>query len=158
MITNDLNNIMLYKPNILDDSKVMALQKEFFNTHCKFSGTCDLNLFDNYIDWLAHTINQTRQTKFNNNSNSIKYTYLANNNNELIGMVEIIVYYNPDSSQNHAHIVECIRPSCRRKGFGKPLIKKSIQECSFLGINKNNITYERNSKASTGTMNKITDF
>lgn len=156
MITNDLNNISLYKPNILDDSKVMDMQKEFFNTYCKFSGTCNLNLFDNYIDWLAHTINQTHQTDFCNNS--IKYTYLVSNNNALIGMVEIIIYHDTILSQTHAHIIECIRPSCRRKGFGKPLIKKAIQECSFLGINKNNITYERNSKASTGTMNKITDF
>lgn len=158
MITNNLTDITLCKPNILDGNQVMDMQKEFFNTHCKFNGTCDLNLYNDYIDWLAHTINQTHQTEFNHNPNSIKYTYLVTHNQQLIGIVEIIVYYDTNLLQNCAHIVECIRPSCRRKGFGKPLMKKAVQECLFLGIEKSNITYERNSKASRGTMNKITDF
>ncbi len=158
MTNNNLTNINLRKPNILDCNRVMEMQKEFFATHCKFNGTSNLNLYHDYIDWLANAINQTHKAEFNNNPNSIKYIYLVISNNQLIGMVEIIVYYDTYSLQNHAHIVECIRPSCRRKGFGKPLMKKAIQECTFLGIEKNNTTYERNSKACNGTMNRITDF
>ena len=87
----DINDITLCKPNILDCNNVMEMQSEFFNTHCKFNGTCDLHLFNDYIDWLANTINQTHQTQFNNNPNSIKYTYLVKYQNSLIGMVEIII-------------------------------------------------------------------
>jgi len=158
MTTNILTNIKLCRPSILDEIKVMDMQKEFFNTCCKFNGTNDLNLYSDYIDWLANTINQTHGTTFNTKSDSIKYTYLATSQDKLIGMVEIIIYYDTNSLQNHAHIIECIRPAERRKGFGKPLIKKAMHECISLGIKKINITSELNSKASNDTMNRITDF
>ena len=158
MITNNLTSITLYKPNIADCNKVMNMQTEFFSTHCKFNGTCNLHLYRDYIDWLANTINQSHKTNFNNNTNSVKHTYLVDNNSKFIGMVEIIIYFDEKSSQTRAHIIECIRPACRRCGYGKPLMKKAIQECVFLGVAKNYITYERNSKACNETMNKITDF
>lgn len=143
-------------PSILDEQSIMRMQQEFFNTNCKFNGTSNLDLFNNYIDWLANTINQSNNYKFNNTSCK-KFTYLAIINKSLIGMVEIIAYTNP-ANQKSAHIIECIRPSCRRLGYGKPLIKQAIQECLSYGIRKDNITFERNNKASNGTMTKIMDF
>ena len=73
-------------------------------------------------------------------------------------MVEIVFYYQAHTSQFHAHIVECIRPSERRKGYGKILLKKAIEECRSFGIKKDKVTFECNSKACNGTMNKIIDF
>jgi hypothetical protein len=46
----------------------------------------------------------------------------------------------------------------RRNGFGKPLLKKASHECRSFGVLKENITFERNSKASNDTMNRIMDF
>ena len=159
MIKPKCTDLKLNEPTILDCDKVLAMRQEFLNTNCKFNGTCNLDLYDKYIDWLAHTINQTHGTEFNNNPSSIKHTYLVTApENVLIGRVEIIFYYNYQSMQQCAHIVECIRPTCRRQSFGKPLLKKAIQECCAFGIAKQNISFERNSKASNDTMNKITDF
>jgi len=152
-------DIILRSPNILDDKQIMEMQREFFATHCKFNGTCNLNLFNNYVEWLAHTINQTHGTEFNNNPSSTKHTYLVTNSqNALLGMVEIIFFYDYETANRCAHIVECIRPIYRRQGLGKPLLKKAIHECNSFGICKQNITTECNSKACNDTMTKIINF
>lgn len=153
----DIKELKFNEPSILDGAKVMDMRQEFLSTFCKFNGTCNLDLYEDYIEWLAHTIKQTHSTIFNNENNATKTTYLINIDNTLIGMVEIIFYVKTHTNIQHAHIIECIRPLCRRKGYGKPLLKKAIYECTSLGIKKENITYERNSKASNDTMTKI-DF
>lgn len=160
MIKFEHNDILLHEPTILDGDVVLDMRKEFLATHCKFNGTCDLDLYETYIDWLAHTIHQTHITEFANQPSSSKQTYLVSNKklNILIGMVEIILYYNHQSMHQQAHVIACIRPSYRRQGYGKPLIKKAIQECNSFGIRKEFVTFERNSKASNDTMNKIMDF
>lgn len=158
MTKPNINDIKLNEPTILDGAKVMDMRQEFLSTFCKFNGTCNLDLYEDYIEWLAYTLNQTHQTEFNNELGASKNTYLVMVDTTLIGMVEIIFYYNYSTNQRHAHIIECIRPSCRRKGYGKPLLKKVMQECHSFGIKNDNITYERNSKASNGTMTKILDF
>ncbi len=160
MAKQTYDEITLREPTILDVEKVMDMRKEFLNTHCKFNGTSNLNIYDNYIDWLAYTINQTQQSSFNNNSNCTKFSYLAisKEKNILIGMIEIIFYYDLNLMQKRAHIIECVRPSKRRQGYGKILIKKAIEECISYGLKKYNLTYERNSKASRETMSKIIDF
>ncbi len=155
MITKELD-FTIHEPNILDEKAVLEMQQEFFNTNCKFNGTSDLNLFNNYIDWLANTINQTHCYNFNNMPGS-KLTYLATINHTLVGMLEIVCYTNINNI-NCAHIIECIRPFCRRLGYSKPLLKKAIEECNSFGIRKNNITFEYNNKASSDTMTKIMDF
>lgn len=154
-----ITDIYLQEPTILDSSRVLSMQNEFFSTCCKFNGTCDLDKYHNYLDWLAHTINQRHSTIFDTFENCTKNTYLVSTiNNPLIGMVEIIFYHNPETFSHNAHIIVCIRPCERRKGYGKPLLKKAIQECKSFGIKKENITFERNSKACNSTMSKIIDF
>lgn len=158
MIKPNYEYFKLIEPNILDGKKVMCMRDEFLSSNCKFNGTCNLDLYSNYIDWLANTLNQKSFIQFNEYSAS-KHTYLITTPDEtLIGMLEIILYYDTINFKRKAHIVECIRPSFRRKGFGKPILKKATIECSLFGIKKNSITFERNSKACNETMRKIMDF
>ena len=117
----------IYEPTILDECPVIEMQKEFFSTNCKFNGTNNLDVFNNYIDWLANAINQTHFYNFCG-IGSKKLTYLVNINNNLIGMFELIIYTNTQNYRS-AHIIQCIRPSCRRLGYSKPLTKKIIHEC-----------------------------
>ncbi|MBO5910157.1 MAG: GNAT family N-acetyltransferase [Clostridia bacterium] len=103
-------------------------------------------------------MNQTHGVNFNNISNATKITYLVVDEiNTLIGIVEIIFYCQTDY-QFSAHVVECIRPTQRRKGYGKLVRKKAIEECNSFGIKKDKISFECNSKACNDTMKKLIDF
>lgn len=158
MIKPIIDNIALREPSIIDEKMVLDMKKEFVSTYCKFNGTNNLNLYSDYIAWLAHTINQTHCTSFEQYNNAVKLTFLVEDIviNQLIGMTEIILYNY--SNVKRAHVITCIRPSSRRKGYGKVLTKKSVYECNSLGVKKEFITFEHNSKASRGTMSKIIDF
>ena len=158
MIKPLIDNIVLREPSITDENIVFDMKKEFISTYCKFNGTNDLNLYSDYIEWLAHTIKQTNSATFAEFDNAVKLTYLAidSTSNQLIGMIEIVLY--TSSHTRRAHVIICVRPSARRKGYGKVLTKKSIYECNSLGVRKEFITFEHNSKASSDTMSKIIDF
>ena len=159
MTKHTYKDIIIREPSILDNYYVLEMRKEFLTTNCKFNGTCDLDKYEEYITWLAHTLHQTHSSSFNNEINCTKHCYLVtDSNNILLGMIEIIFYTNKHTMRPHAHIIECIRPSQRRKGYGKPLLKKAIHECHSYGIKKEDVSFERNSKASNDTMNKILDF
>ena len=152
-----VTNLILREPTIIDEEMVMDLRTEFYNTNCKFNGTCDLDLFASYIDWLAYTLQHCKYN-FSLAKDHTGHVFLAIKSNLLIGMVEIIEYIDLTNMKRKAHIIECVRPSQRRKGYGKLLVKKAIEECRSWGIKREFVTYEMNSKASTGKMNQITDF
>ncbi len=144
------------KPHIFDRDIINSLRAELCASCCKFNGTSDLDLYPDYIEWLAHTLNITRY-----NVDGIGYhTYMAirKSDNKLIGMAQIQFCFNSDTLNTTAHIVECVRPSERRKGYGRLILQKGIEECRSLGIRKDKLTFERNSKASLNTMNKVSNF
>ncbi len=136
-----MNNTHFVKPNILDEIDVLDMRKEFLSAFCKFNGTCDLNLFPNYINWLAHTINETHKNN--------RYTFLIKQNSALLGALEITI--NPITPT--AHAILCLRPSVRRKGYSKPLGKQALYECALYGVKKDHVTLEFNCKSARHTIN-----
>ncbi len=158
MIKPLIDNITLREPSIIDENAVLDMKKEFISTYCKFNGTNNLNLYSDYVEWLANTIKQTHSTTFPEFDNAVKLTYLVTDSttNQLIGMLEIILYNL--NNIKRAYVITCIRPSARRRGYSKILTKKSIYECNSLGVRKEFVTFEHNSKASNDTMSKIIDF
>ena len=153
----NIDEIELMEPALQHSNSVMRMRQEFLSSYCKFNGTGNLELYNKYIDWLTNAINNNHLSLFNN-VNFTKLIYLVFYKTQLIGMLEIVFYYNYNIHQQCAHIIQCIRPSSRRQGYGKPLLKKAINECCSLGISKTNISSESNGKASNGTMSKIVDF
>ena len=143
------SDFILRTPTILDENKVVNFRNEFLIKHCKFNGTCNLDQFNDYLEWLAYTISMANGCKCDTDGKcAIKtYTYLAINKTDdaLLGMCEITHYCN--SSSQHAHVIECLRPSERRKGYGDILTQLSIEECRSFGIKKDKVTIERNSKS-----------
>ena len=159
MTKHSENEISFKSPTILNGSAIMEMRNEFLTTNCKFNGTCNLDLYEDYIEWLAHTLNQTHSTEWANFNNALKHTYIVNSKHDgFVGMAEIILYVATNPVCVKAHIITCIRPSSRRKGYTKIIRKKAIQQCTSFGVDKANISFERNSKASNGTMNKIMNF
>ena len=153
-------NIKFREPSITDGEMVLDLRSEFYTTNCKFNGTSSLDIFPSYVEWLANVYNNARSTNFKNSTSANKYTYLAirEEDNRLIGMAEITYYFKPNDNMAYAHVVECIRPSERRKGYSELVIKKSTEQCRSAGVRKDKLTYERNSKASSITMNNVANF
>lgn len=63
-------------------------------------------------------------------------TYLAIDNNKLIGILSIR-YDLPDNLiDKYGHIGYEVRPSERRKGYSTKMLKYALEECKRLGMNK----------------------
>lgn len=125
----------LYEPTILDALAVMKFRQAVFDTKFQFKGSNDLDKYDDYIDWLAHTINSIHSTE----GCRRHQTFLAKLDGQIMAIVEIFYFVDALTT---AHIIECINPLHAREGFGEKIIKLAIQECNSYGIRQNYITHE----------------
>lgn len=73
---------------------------------------------------------------------------LDEDKNRLLGAVDIRHYLNEGLLYDGGHIGNGIRPSERRKGYGKKIIELSLEECKKLGINRVLITCNKNNIGS----------
>ena len=144
------------KPHLFDKDVILDLRAEMLASCCKFNGTSDLDLYNDYVEWIAHILNISAYNITGESYNT--YIAIRKSDNKLVGMAQIKFNFNNRDLTTTAHIIECVRPSERRKGYGRLVLQKGIEECRSLGIRKDKLTFERNSKASTGTMNKISNF
>ena len=69
-------------------------------------------------------------------------------NDEYLGTVEIRHRLNWHLEKWGGHIHFIIRPSMRRKGFGKKILLKAIPVASYLGVGKALLTVARDNKAA----------
>lgn len=127
--------IKLYEPTILDAIGVMKFRQDVFDAKFQFKGSNSLDQFDNYIDWLAHTINSTLNTA----GYPRHQTLLAKLDGEVVAIVEI--FYSV-AEHTTAHIVECISPLHCRKGYGEKIVKLAIDECNACGLRRCDVTNE----------------
>lgn len=135
--------VIFRRPHLFDKDIILNLRKELFNKQCKFKGTSELNLYPNFLDWLAYTLNIS---KFKEDGVACgTYIAIRKSDNELIGMAEI-KFSSGDDLVKTAHIIECVRPSERRKGYGRLILQKGVEECRSLGIKSDKLTFERNSR------------
>lgn len=132
--------IQLCEPNILDSLDVMNFRQNVFDAKYEFKGSNHLDKFDNYLDWLAHTINNATSCE-----ESVRHsTFIAKEGCEIVGIVEITYISNQSLS---ARVLGCISPSHSRMGYGKDIMKLAICECNSHGITRNNISFEISRKA-----------
>lgn len=64
------------------------------------------------------------------------YTYLAYDNNKLIGLLSIRYGLPNELAQKYGHIGYGVRPSERQKGYATKILKYALKECKNLGLNK----------------------
>ncbi|MDO4940160.1 MAG: GNAT family N-acetyltransferase [Erysipelotrichaceae bacterium] len=90
----------------------------------------DYRDFDNYLNNL-----EISNPKGNLVPDSTYFLY-DEDNNTMIGAVNIRHYLNDGLLKYGGHIGDGIRPSQRRKGYATVMIKLALQECKKLGIKK----------------------
>ena len=69
-----------------------------------------------------------------------QFFFVRKEDNKLVGMIQIRHYFNDYLAQFGGHIGYSIRPSERRKGYAKVMLKMALPHCKKLGLNKVLIT------------------
>jgi predicted acetyltransferase len=78
--------------------------------------------------------------------------FLINKHNKIIGVITIRHYLNEQFSKVGGHIGYGVRPSERRKGYAKIMLKMALEKCRNMGMRQILITCDKDNIASSKTI------
>ena len=144
--------IVLRLPHERNQEQVMAYKEAFLRVGDDLAGTAGLRNNANYHDWLL-------ATRLNQHETTVKEglvlatTFLAfNEENLLVGMIDIRHTLNDFLTQFGGHIGYSVHPLYRRKGYAKAMLKEALIFCETRNIDPVLITCDATNTASKKTI------
>lgn len=127
--------ITLLKPELMHSEAILNYKKEFKTL---IAGSSRLESFDSVGDWLYNLKKyESEQTlPDSNHVPGIQYVLLNESQNKILGMGNLRVKLNDYLLNFGGHIGYSIAPSERRKGYGKIILKKLMNEARKGGLNR----------------------
>ncbi len=77
-----------------------------------------------------------------------QYLFIRKSDNRLVGMIQVRHHFNDYLEKYAGHIGYSIRPSERRKGYAKVMLKMALPLCREIGLDKVLISCEENNIGS----------
>ena len=142
----------LRQPTESDREQVMSYREEFLAIDSRLHGTCALDKYDDFDAWLTNVHNYSApETAPTGKVPSTQYLAL-DENEHLVGMVNLRHYLNDYLLEFGGHIGYSIRPSDRKNGYAIQLLKLALEEAKTLGIDRVRIACDRYNIASAKTI------
>ncbi len=136
--------IELFEPKIMDEKEVLEMVNEYLTNNSKINGSRGLlKLLPRYDLWLKSLTEK-------NINNLVDSTYLAkrNNDNKVIGFINIRHELDEEFLLTGGHIGYSVRPSERNKEYATMMLKIALEKCYKLGIEKVLVTCNKSNPAS----------
>lgn len=149
-----METFYLETPGIKRKEEAIEYIKEHKKYNSKIHGTSGLNKYYNdYEKWLENLENQKiESTCPKNYVPSNTYFLIKEDEDKIIGMINIRHKLNESLKNYGGHIGYGIRPTERQKGYNKINLYLALQKCQELGLNKVLITATDNNPGSYKTI------
>ncbi|PEI91227.1 GNAT family N-acetyltransferase [Bacillus pseudomycoides] len=146
--------MQLVKPTHQYSKQIMAYRQAFLDAREQPHGSCSLQQFDSFGEWLEKV---TIQEKGENlPPNRVPSTqFLSIEKGKLIGFINIRHRLTPELLIESGHIGYSVHPSERRKGYATEQLRLSLFEAKKLGLEKVLITCDKANIASAKTIQKV---
>jgi predicted acetyltransferase/2-polyprenyl-3-methyl-5-hydroxy-6-metoxy-1,4-benzoquinol methylase len=133
----------------MDEAQVMEFAREFRAAgEEKIYGSGGLIQFDDYAEWLDD-ISVTPPGRVEQS------VYLSWDDKTLVGCVTIREKLNAQLSLTAGNIGYSVRPSLRRKGYGKAQLRLALDECARAGLTHALVTCDEDNVASVGVIRSL---
>jgi len=143
-------------PSIVRKQDALEFINEFYKYNSNINGTGSLDsYFDNYEEWLIK-LEKDYNTEFSEERVPARtYFLVRENDNKIIGMINIRLTLNERLKKSGGHIGYCIRPTERRKGYNKINLYLGLKECQKYGIKEAMLTCDKTNLGSAKTMQSL---
>lgn len=144
------------KPTKEWEEKAIDFIHEFEEMNSPINGTNRLHKYlDSYDAWLDK-IEQDRVQPLSENAVPAEtFFFVRDNDNKIIGMINIRLALNEKLKKLGGHIGYCIRPTERRKGYNKINLYMGLLYCQEQGIKEVLMDCEKDNVASAKTMQAL---
>jgi predicted acetyltransferase len=143
-------------PTLAYKDKAIDFIKEFkeYNSEINGSGALDLYLDDStYEDWLGKVLKDIDVANVEKpRVPALTYFYVREEDDRIVGMINIRLALNDFLRTEGGHIGYCIRPTERRKHYATEMLKKALEVYDTMSIKEVLLGCDKDNAASAGVI------
>lgn len=144
------DDLILIRPSKLIEKEILMYKQEHFAYgDKKIHGTCGLAYYDNFDEWLGLVLS-IETDKLRNGVYTSTFFTKRTEDGKLVGCFKIH-HFLTEELKNGGHIAYGIRPSERRKGYGKRQLELALGYAQSLGMSEVIIACDKHNIASAMT-------
>lgn len=145
-------------PDIKHKEKAGEYIQEFIDAGSSINGTGQLDSFwvkESYEKWLVQLEEKADTTKkIPGQVNAATFFYVREEDERIVGMVNIRFGLNASLFREGGHIGYSVRPTERGKGIATQMLRDALGFCRFIGLSKVLVTCDKRNPASAAVIRK----
>lgn len=136
-----MKEYILIKPTDEYSTQIAEYRQEFLDAGDSMDGCGSLRVMENPFDFIKKCKDyESEDTLPEGRVIATQFLLIRICDNRLVGMIQIRHYFNDYLEKYAGHIGYSIRPSERRKGYAKQMLKMALSFCREIGLDKVLIT------------------
>lgn len=142
----------LLRPSIEYKQQILEYKNEFIENGDDMAGTSYLREYDAIEEWMTFVWDNEKESTKQTEVTASVFLAIREEDNKLIGMINIRHTLNEYLYNYGGHIGYSIRKDERRKGYAKEMLRIALEECRKLEIDKVLLTCDSDNIASEKTI------
>ena len=144
------------EPTIEHEQDALEFINEFYEYNSDINGTGGLQRFlNNYSEWLLKLEEDKNRIPNEEKVPAVTYFLVRENDNRIVGMINIRLALNDRLRKFAGHIGYCIRPTERKKGYNKINLYLGLKVCQQHNIKEVLMDCDKDNIASAKTMQAL---
>ena len=132
-----MEELILIKPTAEYGAQIMEYRQEFLDAGDSMDGCGPLRRLDNSSKYIQVCNDyENPETVPENLVQATQFICIRKHDNKLVGMIQIRHHFNEYLEKYAGHIGYSVRPTERRNGYAKEMLKMALPFCKEIGLGK----------------------